>query len=272
MLDDLGVARAKEALGVADNAAEAVIGGQGITAVGDEAHHPVEIGAGEVAIGPRPPHLLIEGVGMERGGAGAAHDVLGEDVQRPLMRRIGVEVVLRHRRPRRLTLQHLETVGGNQNGAAGLVHPVIGPADALDQAGGALWRSELDDEVHRPPVDAKIKGRGADDGAQLSPGHRRLHLAPLLRREAAVVQGDGEVVVIEVPQSLEGDLRLEAGVDEDEGDAGPLDDVIDLGHGVAGGEAGPGHPILRDQHVHHRRGAPRAADDANGAATRLRRT
>ena len=86
-----------------------------------------------------------------------------------------------------------------------------------------------------------------------------------------MVQGDGEVVVIEVPQSLEGDLRLEAGVDEDEGDAGPLDDVIDLGHGVAGGEAGPGHAVLRDQHVHHRGRAAGAADDAHGCAAGLGR-
>ena len=60
-------------------------------------------------------------------------------------------------------------------------------------------------------------------------------------RQRAVVQGDRQVVVVQPPQLLEGELGLEAGVDEDQRGPGALDGLIDLGHGVLGGVAGPGH-------------------------------
>ena len=47
-------------------------------------------------------------------------------------------------------------------------------------------------------------------------GHRRFHLAALLRRQAAVMQGDGQIVVVDAPQFLEGAFGLTAGVDEDQ--------------------------------------------------------
>ena len=92
-----------------------------------------------------------------------------------------------------------------------------------------------------------------------APGHRRLDLAPLLGGQRAVVQGDGQVVLVQPPQLLEGELGLEAGVDEDQRRPGPLDRLIDLGHGVVGGVAGPGHLAFRQQHVDDRRRARRAA-------------
>ena len=81
-----------------------------------------------------------------------------------------------------------------------------------------------------------------------------------------MVQGDGQVVLVQLPQGLEGDLRLEAGIDEDQRRARPADGLIDLGHGVAGGEAGPRHPVLGQQHIHHRGRAGGAAHDPGRVA------
>ncbi len=110
---------------------------------------------------------------------------------------------------------------------------------------GALGAGELDDEVDVAPVDAEVERGGADHGPQLAARHRRLDLAPLFGGEGAVVQGDGQVVVVEPPQLLEGELGLEAGVDEDQRGLRPADLLVDLRHGVLGGVAGPGHAALR---------------------------
>jgi hypothetical protein len=115
-----------------------------------------------------------------------------------------------------LALQHLEAVGRHQQGPRRLVQPVVGAADPLHHPRGPLRRGQLDDQVDVAPVDAQVQRRGADHGAQLAAGHRRLDLAPLLGRQAAVVQGDRQAVVVQPPQLLEGELRLEAGVDEDQ--------------------------------------------------------
>ncbi len=89
----------------------------------------------------------------------------------------------------------------------------------------------------------------------------------------AVVQGDGQVVVVELPQLLEGELGLKAGVDEDQRGAGLFDDLIDLAHGVLGGVAGPGHAALGQQDVDDGLGAAGATDEVDGlrGATEARR-
>ena len=74
-----------------------------------------------------------------------------------------------------------------------------------------------------------------------------------------VVQGDRQVVVIEPPKLLEGELGLESRVDEHQGDPRLLDRLVDLRHRVLGGVAGPRHAALGQQHVHDRRRAGGAA-------------
>jgi hypothetical protein len=83
-----------------------------------------------------------------------------------------------------------------------------------------------------------------------------------------VVQGDRQVVLVQPPQLLEGELGLPAGVDEDEGRARLADHLIDLGHGVLGGVARPGHLPVRQQHVDHRRRAGLAQHQVGHAAGR----
>jgi hypothetical protein len=91
-------------------------------------------------------------------------------------------------------------LAGHHQGARGLVQAVVGAADPLDHPRGPLGRGQLDDQVDVAPVDAHVQRRGADHGPQLAARHGRLDLAPLLGRQAAVVQGDGQVVVVQLPQ------------------------------------------------------------------------
>ena len=72
--------------------------------------------------------------------------------------------------------------------------PVVGAADALQQARDALGRADLDHLVDAAPVDAEIERGGRHHGAQLPRRHRRLDLAALLDVEAAVMQRDRQVV------------------------------------------------------------------------------
>ena len=121
-----------------------------------------------------------------------------------------------------------------------------------------LGRGERDHEVHRPPVDAEVQRGGADHRAKLAPRHGGLDAAPLLHRKRAVVERDGKVVVVDLPEHLEGEFRLEARIDEDERGLGGLDGVVDVGDGVLGRPPAPGRRAVGDQHVDHWGGAGRA--------------
>ncbi len=261
--DGLGVARPPAPVPGLHDAAEAVVGLQRIAAGGDEIDHLLEVLPGQGRIGRGGARFVVEGQKVEGLATGHAHHVLGQDVERALADRVAVEAVFGHRLARGLALQHLEPAGGHQQGAGGDVQPMVGAADALHQARGAFRRGQLDDHVDRAPVDAEVEGGGADHRSELAPGHGRLDLAPLLGRERTVVQGDGEVVVVDLPQLLEGELRLPAGVDEDERGLALADDLVDLLHGVLRGVAGPGHLALRQEHVDLRRRAGIAGDEVD---------
>ena len=112
--------------------------------------------------------------------------------------------------------QHLEAVGRHQHRLRRLVEPVVGAADALHQPRGALRRADIDDQIDIAPVDAEIERRCAHHRAQLAGGHGVLDLAALRNVERAVMQRDGEIVVVDAPQFLEQQFGLAAGVDEDQ--------------------------------------------------------
>ena len=219
---------------------ETVVASQRIAAGRGEGDDVVERPAVEAGIWLRRAHLVIELVGEEGHAAGGSEHVLREHVEgagagdRRVLR-AGIGGI-----HRRAAFQHLEPVGGDQHGLGGLVEPVVGAADALGEARGALRRTDIDDEVDVAPVDAEVERRGADDRLQAPRRHGVLDLAALAGVERAVVEGDGEVVVIEVPQLLEDVFRLHARVDEDERRPVLADEVVDLLHRMTGGVAGPG--------------------------------
>ena len=132
--------------------------------------------------------------------------------------------------------------------------------------GEASWMTRSTSPQSMPRSSVEVQ----TTGPQVAPRHGRLDLAPLLGGQGAVVQGDGQVVLVQPPQLLEGELGLEAGVDEHQGGARAADGLIDLRHGVLGGVAGPGHLAFRQQHIDHRRRARGALDqiDVLGIAAR----
>ena len=132
---------------------------------------------------------------------------------------------------------------------------MIGAADALEQAGDALGGADLDDLVDAAPVDAEVERGGGDDGAELAGGHGGFDLAALGDVEAAVVDGDGEGVVVQLPQGLEHEFALGAGVDEDDGHGVGADALEDAGGGGEAHVAGPGQAFLGEHDGEGGRGA-----------------
>ena len=140
--------------------------------------------------------------------------------------------------------EELEAVRGDEDGARGGVVAVVGAADALDQALDVLRGADLDHEVDVAPVDAEVERAGGDDGAKRACGHRGLDAGAGLAGERAVVEADGQGLVVGGPEVLEEHLGLGAGVAEDDGGVGAADQVHDRRGGVGGGLAGPGRRVV----------------------------
>ena len=174
--------------------------------------------------------------------------MLGEHVERAGAEDFGIELALADRVERGARLQIFEAVAGDEDRLAGLVEPVVGAADPLQQARGALGRAHLDDQVDVAPVDAEIEAGGADEAAQPPRGDRRLDLAPRLDRERAVMDADRQILVVHRPQILEDQLGEASRVAEDEGGPVPLDLAHHVLRGPAAAMPRPGDFLVLGQH------------------------
>ena len=230
MLRHARVAHAPQPVGPAHDLGVALVGAERVAAGGDEIDHRLEILVREPAVGRGGAHLLVERADVEGLGAGHAEHVLGEHVEGAEARVGRVLRRLVHGVERRPAFEDLEAVGRHEIGLGRLVEAVVGAADALHDAARAFRGAVIDDEIDVAPVDAEIEGRGADHGAQPALGHGRLDAPPLPDVERAVMEGDGETVLVEVPELLEDELGLEARVDEDERRPVRADQVVDLRH------------------------------------------
>ena len=248
------------------DAREALIGFQRVAAGGDEIDDVVEIGSRQRRIGRRRQHLLIEFVGEKRLAAGAAEHVLRQHVERAGPQRRGVLRILRDRIDRDRAFQHLEAVGRHQHGARGLVDAVVGAADPLHQPRGALRRADIDDEIDVAPVDAEVERGGADHAAQFAGRHRVLDLAALGDVERAVMQRDGEPIVVHAPEILEQHFGLAAGVDEDQRGLVALDQLVHFAERVARAVAGPRQALPGVEHLDDGRRRTAGDDDVGGFA------
>ena len=173
-----------------DQAAEAVVGLQRITARSDEVEDLGEglvlqsrVGRGGSKLGEQ---LLL----LERRRAGDREDVLREHVQRSRPEILGVELAVVDGVERRAGLEIFEAVAGHDRAFAGLVEAMVGAADPLEKAGRSLGRAHLHDEVDVAPVDTEVEAGGRDESAQLARRHGRLDLAPSFLRQAAVMDAD----------------------------------------------------------------------------------
>ena len=245
---------------------EALVSLERVAAGRDEIDRGVEVGARQAGVRRRRLHLAIELIGDERLAAGRAEHMLRQHVERASAQRRRILRVIRHRADRGAAFQHLEAIGRHENAARRLVEPVVGAADPLQQARRAFRRADVDDEIDVAPVDAKIERRGADHRAQLAARHGVLDFAALLDVERAVMQSDGERVVVEVPERVEDHLRLAAGVDEHQRHLVLLDQLIDLRERVARRMPGPWQIFAR---LHHSDLRLRAAVGNHQVGTRL---
>ena len=263
--------------------AKPLVGFQRIAAGRDKIDHVVEIAPGQAGIGRGGQHFAIEITcekrlaagaaehmlrqNVERAGglaAGAAEHVLRQHIERAGPQRRGVLRILRDGIDRHPALQHLEAIGRHQHGARGFVDAVVGAADPLHQPRGALRRADIDDEIDVAPVDAEIKRGRADHAAQPSRRHRILDLAALRDIERAVMQRDGEAVVVHAPQILKQHLGLAAGVDEHQRGVVAPDQMVDFAERMARGVPGPGQPLARVEHLDNRRRGAAGDDDIGG--------
>ena len=129
---------------------------------------------------------------------------------------------------------------------------MVGAADSLHQPRGAFRRADIDDEIDVAPVDTEIERGGADHALQPARSHRVLDLAALRDIKRAVMQRDGETIVVHAPEILKQHLGLAAGVDEDQRGLVALDQVIDFAERMARGMTGPRQPLARIEHFDDR--------------------
>ncbi len=139
LLGDARVADTVAPVLVGPDFCKALIDLQGVAASGNEIDHGVEIRPREIGEGRGGPDFLEQVIGPERLAAGAAQHVLRQHVERAGAQRRSVLRALGDRLDGRLAFQHLKAVRRDQHRPRRLVEPVIGAADALGQARGALW-------------------------------------------------------------------------------------------------------------------------------------
>ncbi len=186
---------------------EALVGFERVAAGRDEIGGGVEVGAGKRRVGRGGRHLAIKIVGVERHAAGAAEHVLRQHVEPADAQRRRVLRIHRDGLNGRGAFQHLEAIGRHEHPFRGLIHAVIGAADALEQPRGAFRRADIDHQIDVAPVDAEIERGGRHHGAQLSRRHRILDAAALADIERAMMQRDREIIVVHPPQLLEDRTR-----------------------------------------------------------------
>ncbi len=265
-----GVADVHPALAVAEQLLPLFVGAQGVAAVLDEAQHVVEIVAGQGGVGGGGDDLAIDVVGQERGAAGEAEQMLRQHVQAAGARRVAVQFAGRDAEDRGLAFQHLEAVGGDQDGLRCLVHAVVGAADALQQAGNALRRADLDDLIDAAPVDAEVERRGGHHRAQAARRPWRLRPCGAARPPAS---RDAARSAASLSFSFHSAWNISSAwarvLTKTMVMPAALDVRHDLGRGFQAHVAGPGQAALRQGHRQFGRRAVGDLDAAGGAGVGL---
>ena len=109
---------------------------------------------------------------------------------------------------------------------------MVGTADPLGKAAGALRCADVDHQIDVAPVDAHVERRRRDNRLQLVGGHGGLDLAPLPDIQRAVMQRDRQRVFVYAPEFLKHHFGLAARVDEQQRYVVCLDQLVDVGNGI----------------------------------------
>ena len=83
--------------------------------------------------------------------------MLAEHIPTARQQDFAVQFVVGHGIQRRAAFEHLEPVGGHENGAGGGIIAVVRPPDPLHQALHRLGRADLDHQFHIAPVEPQIQ-------------------------------------------------------------------------------------------------------------------
>ena len=250
---------------------ETLVVAQRVAAGRDEVDRAIEVGACEVGIGQGRAHLGEQFIGAERPRARHAEDVLREDIDGAAAMDDGVLFAGERCFERGAAFQHFEAIGRDENGVRRLVEAVVGAADALDQAGRALRRAEMDDEIDVAPVDAEVERRRRDDGAQIAARHGGFNLAPLGDIERTVMERDRQALRVRLPQLLEHQLGLHPRVHEHQRQAMARDRGEYVRHRIARRVARDRHSLLGFEDLDVRPGAAADRDDVGEPDRRLGR-
>ena len=161
--------------------------------VSDHFHNGVEIGSCQPAIRPCPAHereqLIFGIVGARRLG----DDLLCQHVERRLVRHDAIELAASHRAQQRRAFDEIVARYGEEPTFRHSCNRVTGAADALQQRGDAMRRSDLADQVDVSDVDTQLQRCRCHQRFQLTVLQPILGIEPLLFREAAVMRSDGGV-------------------------------------------------------------------------------
>ena len=204
------------------------IGLQRIAAIGYKSKHLVKLLARGVGIGHGADDFGIEIVSMERSAAGDAEDMLGQHIEPATPERGAIQPVLFDFGLRRDTFQIFEPVCRHKNGTAGLVQPVVGPADPLQQAAHPFGRADLNHQIDISPVEPEIERACRHHTIKAAGSHQCLDLAAQLTLQRAVMHRNPQILLVQLPQALEYEFSLRAGIDENDAHPRRLDLGVDL--------------------------------------------
>ena len=141
--------------------------------------HGIEILAREVAVRPRAPHQGEELVFGALAARGFGDDLLGQHVERRIVRDDAIQLAGSNCAQKRRALDEIVARGREEPSFGRAGDRVARSADALQHGGDAVRRSDLADEVDVADVDAELERCGGDQRLQ------RPVLQTALRRRAA---------------------------------------------------------------------------------------
>jgi hypothetical protein len=155
---------------------------------GQHVKHGLKHRAGEPGERRRAPDGLLQ-----LGDVPVVHrrhrdDLLGEHVEGVARDAQLLDLAVPHSLRHHGRLDQVTLVLREDHAAGDVADMVAGPAGALQSAGHRRRRLDLDDEVHRAHVDAKLKTGGGHHGGEPAGLQCLLDLAPLLPGDRAVVR------------------------------------------------------------------------------------
>ncbi len=143
------------------------IGGKRRTAAANEVETPLPLLVGQVPVRVRAADLAEQVGGHEPAAERDRHQVLHQDVQRPVRRasvpRPGAPATARLGRG---SLQQLQAVGRHQRHPRRSTRRMAGATGPLQQARDAFRGADLQDPLDRQEVDPEIEAGGADHRPQ----------------------------------------------------------------------------------------------------------